>query len=342
MVDRQTRDLLTVTNGSSRFSFFGFLIRPKGCRPLLYSRSITAVANRLKFWRSAELNGRTADTGGEPLLRAEIFSVDQLSQHAANIAASHRLTTRARRDSLIRRLNDNERVLVETHDLLMAAVQRERRITPAAEWLLDNFYLVEEQIRIARRHLPPSYDRQLPCLANGFAPNFPRVYAIALELISHVDGRLDHPSLNAFISAYQSISPLKLGELWALPIVLRLALIENLRRVAARLATARKDRDSAADWADRLSGVVERNPTKLILVLADMTRADPPLTGAFLAELTRHLQGQSAVLRVRDELARSSTFGTGPDRRTPRQSRGPNAGGQPGIHWQQHHEPAIP
>ncbi len=176
---------------------------------------------------------------------------------------------------------------------MTAAAERNRRIAPAAEWLLDNFYLIEEQIRTARRHLPPSYSRELPRLANGPAATYPRVYGIALELISHVDGHVDAVSLNGFIAAYQTITPLKLGELWAVPIMLRLALIENLRRVAARVASGRRDRDLAADWAERMVQVVEQNPTDLILVMADMARANPPLSGAFLAEMTRHLQGQS-------------------------------------------------
>ncbi len=133
----------------------------------------------------------------------------------------------------------------------------------------------------------------MPRLANGPAASYPRVYGIALELISHVDGRVDAVSLNGFIASYQTVTPLKLGELWAVPIMLRLALIENLRRVAARVAIRRRDGDIADDWAERMVRVVEQNPTDLILVMADMARANPPLSGAFLAEMTRHLQGQS-------------------------------------------------
>jgi cellobiose phosphorylase len=196
-------------------------------------------------------------------------------------------------DKLLPRLDDNERVLVQTYDLVTAAVAAGRRVSPAAEWLLDNFYLVEEQIRTARRHLPKSYGRELPRLASGPTANYPRAYAIAIELISHVDGRLDAVSLDAFVASYQSVKPLKLGELWAVPIVLRLALIENLRRVSVRVGATRRDRDLADEWAGRMVRVVEQSPTDLILVMADMARADPPLSGAFLAELTRHLQGQS-------------------------------------------------
>ena len=249
---------------------------------------------RLMAWRrSAALEAMLAGRADEKPLRAELFSIDQLERHAKSIAASHRLAVGRAGDKLLPRLGENERVLIETYDLVSAAADQSRCIEPAAEWLLDNFYLVEEQIRAIRRLLPPSYSRELPRLANGPAANFPRAYGIALELIAHVDGRVDAASLNGFVTSYQSVEPLTLGELWALPLMLRLALIENLRRVAVRIASARRDRDLASDWAERMVQIVEQKPTDLILVLADMARDDPTLSGAFLAELTRHLQGQN-------------------------------------------------
>src|SRR5947207_3095880 len=259
---------------------------------------VPAITQRLQrlvpFGNFKDGNGEPDSAIEEMPLRAELFSVEQLEQHAARLAESHELATGSAPDKLIRRLDENQRVLVESYELITTAVAKNRRVAPAAEWLLDNFYLIDEQIRTARRHLPPSYGRELPRLASGAAATFPRVYGIALELISHVDGRLDVASLNRFIASYQTIKPLKLGELWAVPIVLRLALIENLRRVAARLIEGRQARDAATDWAERMSRIVEQNPSDLILVLADMARANPRLSGAFLAELTRHLQGQSA------------------------------------------------
>ena len=220
--------------------------------------------------------------------------MDQLARHAAELAMTHQLARGVGSDRLIPRLDENERILVETYHLVTAAAGGTRHISPAAEWLLDNFYLIEDQIRLTRRNLPRSYSRELPRLAIGPDAGYPRAYAIALELIAHVDGRFDLDSLNSFIAAYKPAHPLHLGELWAIPIMLGLALIENLRRVSARVAAGRRDRDRADDWAERMVEVVERNPSDLVLVLADMARADPPLTGAFLSQLTRHLQGQSA------------------------------------------------
>ncbi len=250
--------------------------------------------SRLRFWRqSADRESPLTKPADEQPLRAELFNVDQLERHAKAIAAAHQLAAGRARDKLLLRLDENQQVLIETYDLMTAAADQNRRIEPAAEWLLDNFYLVEEQIRAIRRLLPPTYSRELPRLASGPAAGFPRAYGIALELIAHVDGRVDAASLNGFIASYQSVGPLKLGELWALPLMLRLALIENLRRVAVRIGSARRDRDLAGDWAERMVAVMEQKPTDLILVLADLARANPPLSGAFLAELTRHLQGHN-------------------------------------------------
>ncbi len=258
---------------------------------------LSAIKNALQnlmWWRkcSATDSSFEGDLDESPI-RAELFNVDQLERHAKAIATTHTLAKGRIADQLLPRLTENEQVLVNAYDLISAAAEKNRRIAPAAEWLLDNYYLIEEQIRSTRRLLPKSYSGELPRLLDGPSANYPRVYGIALELIGHTDGRVDANSLNGFIAAYQSVVPLKLGELWALPLMLRLALIENLRRVAARLACGRCHRDAAVDWAERMIKTVEQSPTDLVLVLADMARENPPLSGAFLAELTRHLQGQN-------------------------------------------------
>ena len=124
-------------------------------------------------------------------------------------------------------------MLHEGYELVSSAVEAKRRISPADEWLLDNFYLIEEQIRTSRRHLPKGYSTELPQLASGPLPAF-HAFTIRPGIIAHVDGRVTSESLTSLVAAYQTVVTLKLGELWALPIMLRLALIENLRRVVAR------------------------------------------------------------------------------------------------------------
>jgi cellobiose phosphorylase len=234
----------------------------------------------------------------EPPLRSELFSSDQMKQHGKALAESHTLSLGGAPDRLLARLAENEGVLIGTCDLLTAAVQTNRRIAPAGEWLLDNFYLIEEQIRTAKRHLPKGYSQELPRLLNGPSAGLPRVYDLALETISHGDGRFDLESLSSFVAAYQTVTVLKLGEIWAIPIMLRLALIENLRRVGARIAADRIDRNRADYWADQLTKTAEKDPKSLILVIADMARSSPPMVSSFVAELARRLQGQSPALAL--------------------------------------------
>jgi cellobiose phosphorylase len=234
----------------------------------------------------------------EQPLRSELLSAEQMERYGRTLASGHRLMAKPCRNQLLPRLASNEAVLLDICERLVDAVAANRRITPAGEWLLDNFHLIEEQIAMAKRHLPRRYSRELPCLAAGPSAGMPRVYDIALATIAHGDARVDTESLTRFVAAYQSVATLNLGELWAIPIMLRLALIENLRRVAVRVATGRAERDLANQWADRMTETTTRDPKSLILVIADMARSSPPMTSAFVAELARRLQGQSAALAL--------------------------------------------
>ncbi len=231
-------------------------------------------------------------------LRDELFSADQMEQHGKILASMHQVKPGRPRDRLLARLAENEILLLEVHSLVTEAVKVGRRITPAGEWLLDNFYVIEEQIRTARRHLPKGYSRELPRLINCPSAGLPRVYDIALEVIAHGDGRVDPENLSRFVTAYQAVTPLKLGELWAIPIMLRLALIENLRRVAARIAADRLDRNHADFWADQMTEVAAKDPKSLILTIADMARSNPPMARSFVAELARRLHGHGPALAL--------------------------------------------
>jgi cellobiose phosphorylase len=260
----------------------------------------TILADTLGGWRDSLYGSVQAEekANDDLPLRSELFSAMQMAAHGKTLAANHHLGKRGGSDRLLSRLADNAELISATCTDLTNAVKAGRQITPASEWLLDNFYLIEEQIRTARRHLPKDYSKELPRLGKGPSEGSPRVYQIALEIISHGDGRVDPESLVRFVEAYQEVATLKLGELWAIPIMLRLALIENLRRVAARVAENRGQRDLANSWADQMTEIADKNPSGLILLVADMARSNPPITSAFVAELARRLQGQSPALTL--------------------------------------------
>ncbi|MHB8422172.1 MAG: GH36-type glycosyl hydrolase domain-containing protein [Leptospirales bacterium] len=237
-------------------------------------------------------NGRDSE-----LLRSEIFSIEQLKRHAVMLAGTRRIDLRSGQDRLLPRLADNERILLAAYDAVTAAVVTPgQRIFPAEAWLLDNFYLIEQQIGLARRHLPRGYSRQLPRLADGLLDGFPRIYELALELISHMDGRVDSDNATQFIASYQTVEPLKLGELWAFPIMLQLALLENLRCIGLRIVSRREERDAAITWADRMLSAAEREPKQLIQLLAEFANADMPLTAPFVEEFYSRLQAQGSQM----------------------------------------------
>ncbi|HTN45667.1 MAG TPA: glucoamylase family protein [Flavipsychrobacter sp.] len=234
----------------------------------------------------------------EAPLRSELLSAYQMEQRGKKVAAYHKLQDKRTPDQLLKRLDDNEKILIEVRNLLVESIKEQHTISPAGEWLLDNFYLLEEHIVIARKHLPKDYSQTLPILANKHAEGLPRVYDIALEIISHSDGRVDLRSLSSFASAYQSVNELSLGELWAIPIMLRLALIENLRRVASRVALDKIDQNIAAYWADKMINVAEKNSKDIILIVADMARSNPRLSGPFVGEYLRKLQAKGSAFTL--------------------------------------------
>ena len=230
----------------------------------------------------------------EPPLRDELFSVEQLARHACGLAEGHQLATRRSGNTLLAQLDENEQVL-RTFKRMTRGMPPSQCLTSAAEWLLDNFYLIEEQIQMARRHLPRGYSRELPSLRHGPSAGLPRVYDIVLELISHVDAQIDEGPLSAFVASYQTVTSLTLGELWAVPIMLRLGLIEDLQRIITRLTTAHEERDLAGQWVNRLQDMAEHNPSHLVVVVADMAKAGIPLTPCFVAEFFQLLSHHSSL-----------------------------------------------
>jgi cyclic beta-1,2-glucan synthetase len=234
----------------------------------------------------------------EEPLREELFSSEQMERFGKTLATRHKLNTNPAKDHLLKRLENNEDTLQEVRKLLTDSIKKNHQVTPAGEWLIDNFYLVEEHILLAKTHLPKNYSEDLPQLQNGTSAGITRSYDIVLQVISHSDGRIGIESLGRFVKAYQTITKLKLGELWSIPIMLRLALIENIRRVSGRIAVDKVDRNLADYWTEKMIDTVEKTPQKLMLVLSDMARSNPPIKGAFVSELIRQLRGKGPDLAL--------------------------------------------
>jgi cyclic beta-1,2-glucan synthetase len=148
------------------------------------------------------------DVISKPPLRSELLTAEQMDQYARQLAAHHAITDKQMPEKLLRRLAENEEVIFRVIALLHESVREKRPVTPAGEWLLDNFYLIEEEIKTGKRYLPKGYSKGLPKLVSGQQEGYPRVYDIAIEIISHSDGHVDIHSLSGFIAAYQTVSQL--------------------------------------------------------------------------------------------------------------------------------------
>lgn len=221
-------------------------------------------------------------------VRGELFGAERLEQHAATLATAQVLTSRPPRVYSLRlRLNDNAAVLLAAYRASAKELEQGKTVVPAAEWLLDNFHLVEAQIREIREDLPPSYYRLLPKLADGPFAGYPRVFGLAWAFIAHSDSHIDPENLKRFIDAYQRVEPLTIGELWAVAITLRIVLIENLRRLADQMAVGRQARAAAEALADRLLGGKD---AQLALEEAHLERMTEPLNVHFAAQLAKRLR----------------------------------------------------
>ncbi|MGH7388557.1 MAG: GH36-type glycosyl hydrolase domain-containing protein [Candidatus Rokuibacteriota bacterium] len=247
---------------------------------------------------------------GDPI-RAELFSAERLEQHAGSIARQRTLAEGETGRPLSSRLRDSGRVLLECYRAIAGVIREEGAITPAAEWFVDNFHIVDEVVREVREGLPHGFYRQLPKLAEGPLHGYPRVLGLAWAFVAHTDSRFEPETLHRFIGGFQRAQPLTIGELWAVPIALRVVLLENLRRLAERIVRSRAARHDADALADELLGLGGQPARPL--AFQRLEAAALPI--AFTVELVQRLREQDpestpALAWLDEEL---SALGTSPD-----------------------------
>jgi cyclic beta-1,2-glucan synthetase len=220
-----------------------------------------------------------------------MFGVERLQAHARSLAVAQKVAGKPSKGlPLAGRLADNGAVLLAAYRSIVVATDDRHAITPAAEWLIDNYHLIEKQLRQIGGDLPPGYYRQLPKLVSGPFAGYPRAFGIAWAYVAHTDSCFDAESLVAFIDAYQEIQPLTIGELWAASITLQIVLIENLRRLAKQITISRAVRREADGLADRLLGAGGRAPEAASSVFA--ARPNGPMADAFAVQLVHRLRDQ--------------------------------------------------
>ncbi|GBR46451.1 cyclic beta 1-2 glucan synthetase [Acetobacter pomorum DSM 11825] len=225
-------------------------------------------------------------------IKSEIFGIERLEAHAKSLAAAQGIIPakyNRRGQPLKRRLAENAAFLAAANETVTKASQRGRQLPPAAQWLADNYALIDMQIREISLNLPIGYYTRLPKLANGPFVNLPRVFGITWAFVAHTDSYLQPDFLRRFLLAYQTVSPLTIGELWAVPITLRIVLIENLRRVVSAIIESHISQQTADVLVEQLTYARKNDITAISAILS---KVNPNIiTPAFTAQLAHRLRG---------------------------------------------------
>ncbi len=228
-------------------------------------------------------------------IRAELFSVERLAEHAGWLAQHHQVQPAGLLSmDVAARAQASGRILRSCYEAIAETARQRRVVTPAAEWILDNFHVVDEQLKSIAHDCTPAFQRTLPVLREGRLRSWPRMYAVLLSFVAHTDSRFDSDALTAYIRAYQSVRPLTLRELWAAPVMLRCLFIENLRRIAVRVVDAQSGRRQADAFADDVLGTQAGSAARLESLLTSV--ADDVASRAFFVQLVHRLRDQDAAL----------------------------------------------
>lgn len=254
------------------------------------------------FWRRPQWNTYMNFSG----FRDVILNLEGLESHAKDLAARHRAVKKSGLSyRFTPRIEEDRRILVHAYKAINEAIKSKEPMVPASEWLLDNFYIIEEQLKEIQHGIPKSYFRELPILIDGPYKGCPRAYWIAMEMVAHTDGRIDELVLKRFIQSFQSETSLSSNELWSIPFMLRIALIKNIKWIAVGIVDAQSQRKSADHWAARLMEKEKTSKEELEKALEDLGKSSEIMGTAFIERLLQRLREEGAeaspILRWLDE-----------------------------------------
>ncbi len=225
------------------------------------------------------------------------LSTGQIQEYMPRLAGKHRVDRNPQRTTeLLKRLERSRQWIHPVCLILAEAGRVGQNVPPTAEWLLDNEYIIESNIREVQLNLPRRFYKELPVLLDEPYRGLPRIYGLAMEMVSHTDLRLDRENILALIEAYQSVGNLSIGELWAVPQMLRIALIESVQNLATRALAELRERGNADFWANRLITANRRDPNHLFAFLAELATAQPSPSPYFASQLIDHLYDEEAAL----------------------------------------------
>ncbi|MBN8737029.1 MAG: cyclic beta 1-2 glucan synthetase [Xanthomonadales bacterium] len=223
-------------------------------------------------------------------------AITAISAHA--LAREHARVTQAAPFDLARALTAHDQTLSHAYAVARTAAIENRRIEPAAEWLIDNVYLIRNEIREVRESLSARVWRRLPRCQTGDGTVVPRMLRVLRACIAQFDGNLEPDGIERYLDEYQRQGPLDLVELWTVPVLVRVALIEGLTACAITIARRLEAYSRAEFWAEHLIDVAAHSPADMLVSVAEMARTESFISPAFAAEFYRLLEGKHPSLKL--------------------------------------------
>jgi len=214
---------------------------------------------------------------------------ESLEEHASLISNYYKkeVKTNSRR-TIMKSLDLSYKNILKGYNYIDEEIRSKKEVVPASEWLIDNLYLIEKEYKDIRHNMPMEYYKNLPVIHRGLLKGFPRIYYIASELVAHTDGRINESSIINFVNAYQENTILNSGELWALPIMLRISLIQNVSKLTGEIIDAEEEKKQAEELGDKLISATEKNSLSIELKKLEETNLD--VTATFVERLLKHLR----------------------------------------------------
>ena len=228
----------------------------------------------------------------------EPLTLENLNEQAKVLAASlqNAAVDKEKTNFLLNSLKNSENTLNTIRLNVSEAEHVEQTITTSAEWLLDNIHVIQGSIEEVRRNLPKKYYNELPKIKEGHYKGLPRVYVIAIDLVKNTANKLGRENIVSYLKSYQTVSPLKIGELWALQLILKFRLIECVESLAAHIDRRMSEGEYASFWGNRLLSVAKQDPDRLELFFTEMTKQFPNPSSHFAEELLDHLFDEEKVI----------------------------------------------
>lgn len=226
------------------------------------------------------------------------IALDQLKEEAVQLASTMESAEEQKtfQHPLMKVLKKSYRTIQALERDMADAEYIEQTVPSSAEWLLDNMYILEGSIEEVKRNLSKKYQEALPKIRNGALAGFPRIYALALDLVKNTAGMLTCENITVFLNGYQTKNPLTIGELWAFPLVLRLRLVEWIEFLAIRVDNRMREGELASFWGNRLLNAAHHDSSRLAGFLNELSEELPSLSWHFSEELLDHLFDEELVL----------------------------------------------